>query len=188
MPAAVRLEVAGSLRADPGYVAAAAGRDRLAATCATHITWHGQLDQTQLDALRARCHLFVMPSDREAYPLAALEALGAGLPVLLTDAGGTAELLGSSGAGALLPPDAPTAWVHLIAALAHDRARLVTLARAAAGPPPGPGHLGPDRGSGGAVSGHVDRGHRPGGAGVTGSSQQKHAPWGTLSSIQMRPP
>jgi glycosyltransferase involved in cell wall biosynthesis len=126
----VTLDVAGSLAADPGHVAlirAQAMRLRLG----DRLRLHDQLGRAALAALLGRSHLMVMPSDREAYPLAALEALGAGLPVVLTDAGGTAELLAGSGAGQLLAPDDGRGWAAVVAHFARDRAALAAAGQAA---------------------------------------------------------
>jgi glycosyltransferase involved in cell wall biosynthesis len=124
------LDVAGSLTADAGYV------ERIRAQAARlqlgdRLRLHDQLGRTALAALLARSHVLVMPSDREAYPLAALEALGAGLPVLLTSAGGTAELLGDGRAGQLIAPDDARGWAAAITGLARDRTALATAGQAA---------------------------------------------------------
>ena len=53
--------------------------------------------------------LFVLSSDREGHPLTALEAQAAGTPVVLTDAGGSAETIakdGSQSGGVLVQQDA----------------------------------------------------------------------------------
>ena len=126
----VTLDVAGSLAAAPGHVAqirAQAARLQLG----ERLRLHDQLGRTALAALLARSHLLVMPSDREAYPLAALEALGAGLPVLLTNQGGTSELLGDSGAGKLVEPDDTRGWAAAVAAFARDRGALAVGGQAA---------------------------------------------------------
>jgi glycosyltransferase involved in cell wall biosynthesis len=47
--------------------------------------------------------VFVLPSEREGMPLAALEAMACGLPVVATDVVGNRELL--SGVGVLIPPN-----------------------------------------------------------------------------------
>jgi glycosyltransferase involved in cell wall biosynthesis len=70
------------------------------------------LDSVQLpgrrqgDALAATyqwADVFVLPSDREGMPLAALEAMASGLPIIATDVVGNRELL--SGVGLLVRPD-----------------------------------------------------------------------------------
>ena len=156
------VDLAGSLESDPAYVA------RLRAFVAEagltgRVTFHGQLDGPALSALLARSHLFALPSDRESYPISAIEALGAGLPQLLTTEGGTAELIGDTGCGQLIAPDDIAGWSAALRGLA-DRGRLLAASPGRARPLPRSRHLVADRGGDpGAVHG------RPGvvAAGVT---------------------
>lgn len=55
----------------------------------------------------AAASVVLIPSQSEGLPLAALEAMCAGKPIVATDAGGVAELLREAGCGVLYPPDAP---------------------------------------------------------------------------------
>jgi glycosyltransferase involved in cell wall biosynthesis len=92
---------------------------------------HGLVRGDALWSLYERAHVLALPSDREAYPLAVVEALGFGLPVLVTDRGGAREVLGDGTQGQLLPPDDVAAWWRALAALAADRERLAAAGRAA---------------------------------------------------------
>jgi glycosyltransferase involved in cell wall biosynthesis len=123
------LDVAGSLTADPAFasrmraeVARRGWQDR--------VRLHGELERPALQALLSRADVFVLPSDREAYSLACLEALGFGLPVLVTDRGGMAEMITHGREGYLLSPEDIGAWTAALAPL-HDRALLARLSRAA---------------------------------------------------------
>ena len=81
------------------------------------------------DALAA-FDLFVLSSDREGHPLAALEAQAAGTPVVLTRAGGNADAIARDGAlvgGVLADPD-PASLAQAIGALVSDRGRLADMA------------------------------------------------------------
>jgi glycosyltransferase involved in cell wall biosynthesis len=118
------LDVVGSLTADPAYAA------RLRATAPASVRWHGQLDGEALWRAFGHSDLFVLPSDREAYSVACLEALGFGLPVLVTDRGGMREMI-SGDEGLVLPPDQPAAWTGAIAHLMMDRTRLAAMSAAA---------------------------------------------------------
>jgi glycosyltransferase involved in cell wall biosynthesis len=119
----VALELAGSLDADRAYVR------RLRAMVAQQglgkrVTFHGQLDEAGLRGLLAQSHVYALASDMESYPISAIEALGAGLPVLITTEGGTRELLGQTACGERLLPDDVAGWSLALSRLAEDRGRL----------------------------------------------------------------
>jgi glycosyltransferase involved in cell wall biosynthesis len=127
---ALTLDVAGALDADRAYVrkvSALVARLGLGA----RVRLHGLLRGDALWALYGRSHVLALPSDREAYPLAAVEALGFGLPVLVTDRGGAREVLGDGPQGRSLAPDDVAAWAAALAAFAGDRAGLARAGRAA---------------------------------------------------------
>ena len=69
-----------------------------------------------VDAYR-QADAFVLPSDKEGMPLAALEAMAAGLPVVATDVPGNADLL--RGVGILTEPE-PAALAAAIDSIAAD--------------------------------------------------------------------
>ena len=86
--------------------------------------------RTDVPDVLAALDLFVLSSDREGHPLAALEAQAAGTPVVLTRAGGNADAIARSGArvgGVLADPDA-RALADAVGSLAADRARLADMA------------------------------------------------------------
>jgi glycosyltransferase involved in cell wall biosynthesis len=98
---------------------------------AGRVRFHGLLRGDALWALYERAHVLALPSDREAYPLAVVEALGFGLPVIVTDRGGTREALGEGPQGQCLPPDDVAAWTAALAAFAADRDKLARAGQAA---------------------------------------------------------
>lgn len=66
------------------------------------VIFPGYLDEEKkLEAL-VDADLFVLPSEYECFPVALVEALTAGLPVVVTDACGIAELVQSTGAGMVI--------------------------------------------------------------------------------------
>lgn len=123
------LDVAGSVTQSPAYATAV----RVEADRHRHlnVTWHGELDQQRLHHLYRSAHVCALPSDREAYPLAALDAMAFGLPVLLPTAGGASEMIHDGEEGQLLDPQKPADWAAAIVALAHDRDQVVRQGRAA---------------------------------------------------------
>jgi glycosyltransferase involved in cell wall biosynthesis len=125
-----QLDVAGALDADRAQVRRVRALvERLGVEA--RVRFHGLVEGPALWSLYERAHVLALPSDREAYPLAAVEALGFGLPVLVTDRGGAREVLGEGPQGQCLPPDDVAAWSRALAALAADRDRLAVAGQAA---------------------------------------------------------
>jgi glycosyltransferase involved in cell wall biosynthesis len=78
--------------------------------------------------------LFVFPTRGDCLPLAVMEALTAGLPVITTDVGALSEAVTHRETGLVVPPDDAGALADAIRILAEDgalRARLSVAARAA---------------------------------------------------------
>jgi len=76
--------------------------------------------RSDLGDLFAVMDLFVMPSLWEGLSLAMLSAMAAGLPVVATDVGGVAGVLGRDERGWVVPPDAVDALVEAIS-FCHDQ-------------------------------------------------------------------
>ncbi len=76
-----------------------------------------QRDRDQVADLLAAADLYVSPGPAETFGLSALEAMAAGLPVLSVDAGGVADRVRASGAGALYAPGDPGACATAATAL-----------------------------------------------------------------------
>ena len=66
---------------------------------------------------------FVLPSWREGFPRAAMEAAAMGLPIIATDVRGCRQVCDPGGNGVLVPLRSPAALADAIAALAEDPAR-----------------------------------------------------------------
>jgi glycosyltransferase involved in cell wall biosynthesis len=95
------------------------------------VRFHGERRGAELAALFRRCHVLALPSDREAYSLSCLEALGFGLPVLAPSVGGLREMVDPGREGFLLDPDDTDAWASTLRALAGNRGMLGAMAGAA---------------------------------------------------------
>ena len=74
--------------------------------------------------------LFVLPSLMEGFPLAILEAMAAGKPVVATDVGGTVETMEPGRTGLLVPPANSQALAEAILSLLNDPARAVRMGQA----------------------------------------------------------
>jgi len=72
----------------------------------------GQLSRAELRALYGRAHVFVLPSERESFGLAALEARAAGLPVIAMQASGVRDFI-RQGVEGLLARDETELTRHL---------------------------------------------------------------------------
>jgi glycosyltransferase involved in cell wall biosynthesis len=94
--------------------------DALRAGAAPSVRFAGRVDSAELARLRAGAALALVPSRyEEILPLAALEAMAAGLPVVASRAGGLAELVPEAG---LHPPGDVQAMAERIRALWRDAA------------------------------------------------------------------
>jgi len=83
------------------------------------------------DDLYAACDLFVLPSHGEAMPLALLEAMAAGRPVVATNVGGIPDVVREGVEGTLVPSRNPRALAAAIGALLADPRARERMGRAA---------------------------------------------------------
>lgn len=74
--------------------------------------------------LLAALDLFIMPSRSEGWGLAALEAMASGLPVIASNTGGLAEMIGHGETGWLIGPGDSRALAEAILEAAADRRKL----------------------------------------------------------------
>jgi glycosyltransferase involved in cell wall biosynthesis len=87
--------------------------------------------RTDIPDLLAACDLFALAADWEGSPMAVIEAMAAGLPVVATAVGGVPELVEPGVTGLLVPPGDTAALAESLAALARDpRRRAAFAARA----------------------------------------------------------
>jgi glycosyltransferase involved in cell wall biosynthesis len=97
----------------------------------TQVRWHGERSGAELAALFRQSHVLALPSDREAYSLSCLEALGFGLPVLAPSSGGMREMVEPRREGFLLDPGDTDGWARALRSLGEDRDTLRAMAGAA---------------------------------------------------------
>jgi len=86
----------------------------LPASTQARIHWLGYVAETDKPALYNQADLFVYPSFYEGFGIPPLEAMAAGLPVLVSHTSSLAEVVGE--AGLLLSPYQPQLWATMI----HD--------------------------------------------------------------------
>ncbi|MBI3587956.1 glycosyltransferase family 4 protein [Candidatus Micrarchaeota archaeon] len=80
-------------------------------------------EEEKLEALHA-CDIFVLPSLWEVLPVAILEAMAAGKPIVCTDAGGNPELVKTGVNGTIVPKRKPQALSSAVNGLIGDGNRL----------------------------------------------------------------
>lgn len=96
---------------------------------AERVRFTGWVDEPR--ELVAGADLFVTPSRAEAFGLATLEAMEAGLPVVATNVGGIPELIGDGDSGVLVDPERPAVLARAIVELLRDEPRRRELGRRA---------------------------------------------------------
>jgi glycosyltransferase involved in cell wall biosynthesis len=88
----------------------------------------GRRDDVPEILSRAAC--FVMTSDYEGCPIAVIEAMAAGVPIVATDVGGVPELVADGESGLLVPPGAAPPIAAAVDAMLADPARASRLGHA----------------------------------------------------------
>lgn len=86
-----------------------------------NVRWLGECDDIR--GLLAAGDISLLVSHQEGFPVSILEGMAAGLPVIATRVGGSAESIDEGVTGLLVPPGDPTALAEAILALAGDPAR-----------------------------------------------------------------
>ncbi|WP_396612886.1 glycosyltransferase family 4 protein [Haloferax sp. S1W] len=95
------------------------------------VRFTGRLSDADLAATLRESHVFVLPSHYEGFGIAALEAMGFGLPAIVSTAGGGSELVTHRHDGYLVDPSDPSEITDAIAPLCRNRDRLVDRSLAA---------------------------------------------------------
>ena len=98
-----------------------------------HVRIHTRLTPNSplLRKLYADADLFVLPTRGDATPIAILEAMATGLPVITTKVGAIGELIEEGVTGHFVPPAAPQRIVEVITSLAARRDALPAMGQAA---------------------------------------------------------
>ena len=113
------------------------GNARVKALCgklglSDRVFFLGRVQRSALPRLLWHSDVFVLPSRQEAFGVAVIEALAAGVPVVAARVGGIPEIIRNDGEGILHAPDEPAALAQTVIGLLSDEKRRKLLA--AAGP------------------------------------------------------
>ncbi|MBE7219500.1 MAG: glycosyltransferase family 4 protein [Caulobacteraceae bacterium] len=110
------------------------GRDARAvlAGMPSHVSLLGHVDHRALGTLLSRADCLVLPSIEDGFGQAALEAMACGVPVILSDAVGAAELVRPGLSGLVVPALDAAALADALERLYRDRDLGVAMGRAAA--------------------------------------------------------
>lgn len=93
----------------------------------SNITFLGPQSESEMQTLHAKSDIFVISSEREGLPLAVLEAMAAGLPVVGVSAPGVREVV--EGAGLVVTQPEPAALARAVEELSKDAARMRLLSQ-----------------------------------------------------------
>lgn len=97
----------------------------------TAARWAGWLDPEAKDRAFREADVFVMPSLSEGLPVALLEAMARGLPIVVSRVGGVPEVVGDEVDALLVEPGDPAALAARLAGLIEDPVRRRALGGAA---------------------------------------------------------
>ncbi|MGH9210708.1 MAG: glycosyltransferase family 4 protein [Acidimicrobiales bacterium] len=125
-PAPIKVVVIGP---DDPDKADAISAEEIAAADKTGVVFLGHRDD--VEAWYAAMDLFALPSYREGFPRAAMEAAASGLPIVATDVRGCRQVVDHEVTGLLVPVRDADALARAIAELAGDRPRRKTMGKAA---------------------------------------------------------
>ncbi len=96
------------------------------------VVHHGVANNSPaLVRLYQSCDVFVLPTRADCYSLAAMEAMSCGLPVVISNLGGIAEIVSDGETGILLEPGAYEPLASALDALVSDAARRQAMGQAA---------------------------------------------------------
>jgi len=98
---------------------------------ATYVTVHSWIDSAQRDALLLASDVFVLPSYNEGVPMAMLEAMAHGLPVIATPVGGIPDAVTPDVEGILVQPGDEVALTRALARFIEDEPLRLQCGRAA---------------------------------------------------------
>ncbi len=125
-----RLTAVGSLTRDSGH-AQNIRNQILRAGLSDYVDLVGEVPNDEIPGHLVRNHVLVVPSHYEALGIAYLEAMGCGLPVIATTAGGAHEIVSHGEVGFLTSPGDANMLARYLRQIEEDRERLLKMSLAA---------------------------------------------------------
>lgn len=104
--------------------------DRVRARAGDTVSFLGRREDAL--AFTAACDVYVNPSEFEGLPVAVLEAMCLGRPIVATAVGGVPSVIRDGDTGLLVPPGDPAALAAAVRSLLDDPARAARLGKSAA--------------------------------------------------------
>ncbi len=93
------------------------------------VSFPGLIDRSQLPVMLWHSDVFVLPTHQEAFGVAIIEAMAAGLPVVASEVGGVPEIIRNSSEGELVKPGDVKGLAEAIVRVLSDEKRRESLAR-----------------------------------------------------------
>jgi glycosyltransferase involved in cell wall biosynthesis len=129
-PGSWKLMVVGSLTMAPTYSQTI--RNQIVRIgLSDHVEFTGAVPNDEIPGYLIKNHVLVVPSRYEALGIVYLEAMGFGLPVIATAAGGAHEIISHGEAGFLTPPGDANMLAKYLRQINQDREQLVEMSLAA---------------------------------------------------------
>lgn len=123
-----RLHIAGSMTAGDELLVRELRQRLEGAGLTDHVSWSPNLDHDRKEHFLSRLTIFSVPATyHEAFGLYTIEALAAGVPLVMPRSSSFPEILESSGAGVLAEPNDPSALAAAWHQLLADPERLATM-------------------------------------------------------------
>ena len=125
----LHLVYAGAIETERGVLADVHIRSVLGEVLSARVHFLGRVERSQVLTCMKRARAFVFPSSLETFGLVIAEAMLAGCPVIVCDAGPIPEFVEHLRSGLLVPPNDPHALAASVNRLLSDHALAATLAR-----------------------------------------------------------
>ena len=126
----LHLIYAGAVETERGVPADTHIRSTLGEALSARVHFLGRVERSQMLTCMKRARAFVFPSSLETFGLVIAEAMLAGCPVVVCDAGPIPEFVDHLRTGLLVPPSNPHALAASVNRLLSDRALATALAKA----------------------------------------------------------